>query len=358
MQKIIIIVFFSVFGLKALAQLRAPKYSNEFLSIGVGARALGMSGTQVSFVNDVTSGYWNPAGLLSAKEKYEVSLMHAEYFAGIAKFDYLAFTTAVDSLSHIGVSVIRFGVDDIPDTRYLFNSDGSINYDNITFFSSADYAFLFSYARKFNKLKGLRLGANLKIIHRVAGNFGTAWGFGFDIGLQYNIKNWHFGAVARDITGTFNAWSYNSALLSKVFQATGNVVPENSIEVTLPQLVFGVGKSFTFGKRIGLIAGIDFNSTFDGRRNNNFSDIIKSNLVSVDPKAGLELSYNKMAFLRLGVGNIQKVKNFDKTYRTTFQPNFGLGFKVSKFVIDYALTNIGDKSDALYSNVFSVKAGF
>jgi len=358
MQKFFLIILFSSLTLKMYGQLRAPKYSNEFLAIGVGARALGMSGTQVAIVNDVTSGYWNPAGLIRVKDKYQVSLMHAEYFAGIAKYDYLAFTTAIDSVSKLGVSVIRFGVDDIPNTLNLFNADGSINYDKITFFASADYAFLFSYARKSQRIKGLNFGANLKIIHRVVGNFGTAWGFGFDVGLQYQRRKWQLGAVVKDITGTFNAWSYNSSLLVKTFALTANVVPENSIEVTLPQAILGVGRSFTFGRKFGLIAGIDLNVTFDGRRNNTFSDVIKSNLVSIDPKGGFEVAYNKIAFLRFGVGNIQKIKNFDKTYKTTFQPNFGVGFKLSKFTIDYALTDIGDKAEALYSNVFSIKAGF
>ncbi len=358
MQKIIFIILFSGLTLNIFGQLRAPKYSNEFLAIGVGARALGMSGTQVAIVNDVTSGYWNPAGLIRVKDKYQVSLMHAEYFAGIAKYDYLSFTTAIDSVSKLGVSIIRFGVDDIPNTLNLFNADGSVNYDNITFFSSADYAFLFSYARKSQRIKGLNFGANLKIIHRVAGNFGAAWGFGFDVGLQYQRKNWQLGAVVKDITGTFNAWSYNSSLFVKTYKLTSNVVPDNSIEVTLPQAILGVGRSFTFGSKFGLIAGIDLNVTFDGRRNNTFSDVIKSNLISIDPKGGFEVAYNKIAFLRFGVGNIQKIKNFDKTYKTTFQPNFGIGFKVSKFTIDYALTDIGDKAEALYSNVFSIKAGF
>ena len=66
-------------------QTTAPKYSNEFLNIGVGARALGMSNVQTASVNDVTSAYWNPAGLLNMKSKYEVALMHSEYFAGIAR---------------------------------------------------------------------------------------------------------------------------------------------------------------------------------------------------------------------------------------------------------------------------------
>ncbi len=37
---------------------------------------------------------------------------------------------------------------------------------------------------------------------------------------------------------------------------------------------------------------------------------------------------------------------------------FGLGFKLNKFQIDYALTDIGDRAEALYSHVFSLKASF
>ena len=130
--------------LSSLGQISAPKYSNEFLSIGVGARALGMSNSVVSNVSDGTAAYWNPSGLLSLHDKYEITLMHSEYFAGIANFDYLGFAMPIDTMSHLSFSAIRFGVDDIPDTRFLYDANGAINYDNIRFCSAADYAFIFS----------------------------------------------------------------------------------------------------------------------------------------------------------------------------------------------------------------------
>ncbi|MBO9572986.1 MAG: hypothetical protein J7497_12395, partial [Chitinophagaceae bacterium] len=68
------------------AQFR--KYSNEFLNIGAGARGLAMGSAQVASVNDGSSGYWNPAGLVNVKDNPQLSIMHAEYFAGIGKYDY------------------------------------------------------------------------------------------------------------------------------------------------------------------------------------------------------------------------------------------------------------------------------
>ncbi|MCG8323115.1 MAG: PorV/PorQ family protein [Cytophagales bacterium] len=335
------------------SQAVSPKFSNEFLSIGVGARGLGMSGTQVANVKDVTSGYWNPAGLSGIESKYEFALMHAEYFAGIAKYDYAAFATAIDTSSHLAISVIRFAVDDIPDTRFLYNANGAIDYNNIRFFSSADYAFIFSYAREMGFLPGLNMGANFKVVHRNAGDFANAWGFGLDVGAQLERNGWQFGVMLRDITGTFNAWSHNSELVFDIFTQTGNEIPENSIEITLPKAILGVSRYFQIKEKFGLLASTDLVFSFDGRRN----VILKSDFASMDLNIGMELNYREIVYFRLGVGNIQEVKDFDESTYTSFQPNSGLGVKINNVMIDYALTDIGDQSESLYSHVFSLKVG-
>ncbi len=131
-----------------------PKYSNEFLSVGVGARAFGMSHAVVASTEDVNAGYWNPAGLTALKRDADIGLMHAEYFAGIAKFDYAGFAIRIDEQSVGAFSLIRFGVDDIPNTLELIDNDGNIRYDRISTFSAADYGFLFSYGRD-SKIEGL-----------------------------------------------------------------------------------------------------------------------------------------------------------------------------------------------------------
>ncbi len=142
-----LILMFLIINFPAMPQGITPKYSNEFMNIGIGARGLGMGRAQVSSVKDVTAAYWNPAGLLGIDHQYEFSLMHAEYFAGIAKFDYAAFSTNIEEDNQVAVSLIRFGVDDIPDTRFLYDANGALNYNNIQFFNAADYALLLSYAR-------------------------------------------------------------------------------------------------------------------------------------------------------------------------------------------------------------------
>lgn len=331
---------------------QAPKYSNEFLAIGVGARALSMSNSNIAIVNDVTSGFWNPAGLTKVPSGLQLSLMHSEYFAGIAKYDYGAIAAQIDNKSTAAFSFIRFGVDDIPNTTELIDAQGNIDYDRITTFSAADYAFLLSYARK-SKIEGLNYGANVKVIYRKVGKFANSWGFGLDIGAQYDLKKWHFGAVARDITSTFNAWNYNLDDATKeVFTRTGNEIPKNSVELTLPRLNLGVARSIDFGKKFSALIDLDLDVTFDGKRN----VLIRSNTISIDPHLGMEFGYNDIVFLRGGFGNFQKETKIDGKVRTTFQPNIGVGIVIKKIVaIDYALTDVGNASVALYSNVFSLK---
>lgn len=330
---------------------QAPKYSNEFLSVGIGARALGMSNSVIASSGDATSGYWNPAGLTLMKTDFDVSMMHAEYFAGIAKYDYIGGSMQLDSAQWLGASIIRFGVDDIPNTTDLIDKEGNIDYDRISKFSAADYAFLFSYARK-SQFEGLSYGANVKIIYRNIGKFANAWGFGLDAGAHYSFGKWSAGVLFRDITSTFNAWTFDEKeLIVEVGDTTYNYAPENSLELTVPRLLIGISREFNIYNKFSGLAELGADLTFDGKRH----VLIKSDLVSIDPHLGIEINYNQIAFVRFGLGNFQQVQEFDNKESMTFQPNFGIGIQFKGFCIDYALTDIGDNSLALYSNVFSIR---
>lgn len=345
-----LLVFFSLTPVKA--QSLVPKYSNEFMNIGIGARALSMGGAQVSSVRDVTAAYWNPAGLIGVKHEYEFSLMHAEYFAGIAKFDYAGFTTNIEEDNQIAISLIRFGVDDIPDTRFLYDANGAFNYNNIQFFNAADYALLLSFARDISD--AFKFGINTKIIHRNVGKFAKAWGFGLDIGGIVLLDEWRLGFMLRDITSTFNVWSHNADMLREVYSQTQNEIPINSIELTLPRFIFSVTRDFEVNDEIKLQGVFDLDFTFDGRRNT----ILATNLVTVAPRLGLEASYRNFVYLRAGGSNVQRIRNFDAETSWVWKPSFGLGFFLNeKFHIDYALSDIGGVSQTPYSHVFSIKVG-
>ena len=344
---------FLLFGQGSEGRDDTPKYSNEFLQLGVGARALGMALSATSNVSDATAGYWNPAGLLKLSNNQGV-LMHASYFGGLANYDYGAFSTKYDDDSRMALSVIRFSVDDIPDTRFLFDASGAINYDNIQFFAASDYAFIGSYARKLKWLGGIDAGGNVKIIHRTVGDFSKSWGFGLDFGLQKKISQWELGVMGRDVLGTFNAWSHNVSELESVFAITGNELPESSVEITVPRLIVGASRTFTLSDKISLLSSLDLDFTFDGQRNT----LVSSSLTSIDPHGGLDLGYDNQIFLRLGIGQLQKVEDFEGETSWVMQPTAGLGFNLGEVMIDYALTDAFNAAEGLYSHVFSIKIDF
>jgi hypothetical protein len=341
----------------ATAQFR--KYSNEFLNIGAGARGLAMGSSQVASVSDGTAGYWNPAGLAGIEDHSQINLMHAEYFAGIGKYDYasVAFPTAGNKRT-IGITGLRFAVDDIMNTLFLVEPDGSINYNNIQAFSSADYAFIFSYAQKLKETekKKVNFGLNAKVIHRSVGKFAKAWGFGLDAGLQINLDKWKFGITGRDITTTFNAWSFSFTEKEKeVLYLTNNEIPVKSTELTAPRLVLGIARDFKLGNKLSLLAEANVDVTFDGQRNT----LISADPVSADPKIGLELNINNVFFLRGGINNFQKALSDGDTLNLKkvwiYQPSAGAGFRISQVTIDYAFTNLANQSNPLFTHVFSLK---
>lgn len=356
MHKIILtsLTFFMTFF---AVTLTAQKYSNNFLSIGVGARAQALGGAVVAGSGDVTAGFWNPAGLLSpdASTSMQLGAMHAEWFGGVGQFDYLGVALPTSSANRrIGLSFVRFGVDQIPNTLSLYDDDGTINYNNVREFSEADYAVLLSYAQKLKTKEGnhFTVGGNVKIIRRVIGTFADSWGFGADLSAQYHTGKWRFGALLKDITTTANSWSFNFTEEEKETLAiTGNDIPISSVEVTKPSILLGVGHQFQFGK-IGILPELDLIATTDGQRNT----LISADPISIDPSLGVELNYNKLVFLRAGVSQFQDVKTIDGSTSTVARPSLGVGLKLAAFNIDYAFTTLGggDDTDNAYSHVISL----
>lgn len=320
------------------------------MNIGVDAAALGMANAVVGSTSDVNSTYWNPAGLTHL-EDHQISLMHANYFANIAQYDYIAYASPIDDRSAWGISLIRFGVDDILNTTELIDSQGNIDYNRISLFSTADYGFTFSYARKL-AVPGFQYGVNAKLIRRIIGKFANSWGFGFDVGLQFEKNDWQFGLMLRDITTTYNVWNIDEKEYQKIADAVpgqNQELPE-STEITAPKAQLGLSKKFIIRYDYSLLAAANVNMRFTKT-----NDLISTDLVSVDPAVGFEFGYTDLVFVRAGVGNFQNIQQLDNTEKVGFQPNIGLGFKYKGIQVDYALTDLGNQSAAVYSNIFSVK---
>ena len=158
--------------------------------------------------------------------------------------------------------------------------------------------------------------------------------------------------MLRDITTTYNIWNINEEEFAKIKGAVAGQnqdLPE-STEITAPKAQLGMSKKMIFHYDYSLLVAGNLNMQFTQT-----NDIISTRAVSIDPAIGFDFGYTDLVFLRAGVGNFQNVSQLDRTKAITFQPNIGLGFKYKGIQVDYALTDLGDQSAALYSNIFSVK---
>lgn len=329
-----------------LAQLghgQTAKYSNDFLAIGADARAMAMGQASISQGQQAFSLFYNPGLTADSATKYRANALHAEYFAGAAAYDALAFSLqrAHETFS---VGIIRLGIDDIPNTLNLYDPNGNINYNNISTFSAADYALFLGYGKR---IKSWSVGVSTKLIYRQIGPFAQAFGLGFDVGAVRNLGKYRFGMAIRNATSTFSLWTFNRAALQSGLEKAGNLFPQGSLEIALPSIHGGISRYFQFNSTWSMQAEFAFAILTDGRRN----ELLSTNVGSLVPSLGLEFGYEQRFFARAGIARLGRdpIAN-----QVDFTPSLGAGIRLGAFQVDYAMTQIGDRTEGMFSNILSL----
>jgi len=336
---VITVVLVIVFAGAGQAQ-QIAKYGASFLERGVGARQLGMGGTAVALTHDVTSAYWNVAGL-AGMQYPQIAYMHEERFDGIVSFDYGSAAFPITARSTFGISFFRSGVDDIPNTLSAWDPirDQPLpNPENfITYFSAADYAFFVSYARSISERTSF--GVTGKIIHRSIGSFATAWGYSFDLGGQYQAGRFLFGMNIQDLSTMLLNWSTNQSELSALEETFGDVVPTGVSELVLPVVRMGSGVVIPFLSATNLTLGFDTDVRFDGLR----SYAVNAGDVSFHPKLGAEVSFRDVVAIRLGATDL----THSERDGLQFSPTVGAGLGIRQVQLDYGFGNFAGTSNDL-----------
>ena len=209
-------------------------HAADFLSHGVGARALGMGSVFVSIADDATAAYWNPAGLAQIQTR-AFSAMYSDSFGtaegsflskGLVQYNFANYVQQIEGIGSVGISWIRLGVDDIPRTTFVdvngngflgdfqdknsngIKEDGELYIDRpvvAEFFSNTDNAVLISYARQINQT--IAVGGNLKLLRQSLFEY-SGNGLGIDLGLMLKpLHGLRIGAMLQDATGTHIRWN-------------------------------------------------------------------------------------------------------------------------------------------------------
>ncbi|PJA97251.1 MAG: hypothetical protein CO129_02140 [Ignavibacteriales bacterium CG_4_9_14_3_um_filter_34_10] len=315
--KIFLFVGFCFLSQSISAQTVFAKYAGEFMAIGVGGKALAMGGAQVALVNDVTSGYWNPAGL--AKLDYpQFSLMHEEHFGDLVNYNYAAAALPFGNNMTFALSAIRLGIDGIPDTRNALidartgeiitdinNPFARIDPNKVKEFNNSDWAFYGSFAKR--QSDNFYWGANIKLISRNIAEE-SALGIGFDLGALYMPdERLTLGANIMDVTTTLVAWSTGR---NELITPTAKVGAAYKLDF--------LGGNFS--------PAVDFDIRFENRK---YASNFNVGPVSFDFHGGLEYSYKNLFAIR---GGYNDVKQF----------TLGAGIKLPKLNIDYSFARFSE----------------
>ena len=277
-------------------------HTAEFLSHGVGARALGMGSAFVSIADDATAAYWNPAGLAKV-DNHAFSIMYSDSFGagegnflnkGIVQYNFVNYVHQIEGLGSVGISWIRLGVDDIPLTTFTDTNGNGLDDDYLEldgipgksendgqyfqpptvkgYFSNTDNALLISYARRVSAK--LSVGANFKLLKQSifenAGS-GTGLDFGFMVGP---FVGFHIGGMVEDATGTQVRWDTDAeptftrsprfrfgASYQRILPVIGNITVGADMQTNRKDLVQenkSSGQLFRFGAEYWLLNVVAF----------------------------------------------------------------------------------------------------
>ena len=299
------------------------KYAGEFMATGVGGRALAMGGAFVAVANDVTTAYWNPAGLMHLQYP-EIGLMYENRFGGLVNYNYGGVAWPFGSKYTVALTVTRLGVDDIPDTRKAFvladvNGNGVLDPNErpdpkyITMFNSAVWAAYLSYA--FRSTEDLSFGVNMKLLRWSLAE-GSATGIGFDIGAHYAVTpRFTVGANIQDVTTTLMAWNTGT---NELISPTAKLGGAYAIDF--------LGGTVT--------PALDFDVMAENRKTASTAHL---GPVSFNPRGGLEFAYKNLFAFRAGYSDVQ-----------TF--SFGAGVHFPKLFLDYAFGQNPMGTDAAFKD--------
>jgi hypothetical protein len=179
-SSISLVIALMIISISSFAQkpMRAGTTTANFLEIGFGAAGNAMGDAYVSLANDVSSIYWNPAGL-AQMNRSEVMFVTQPWIVGI-NTTFGAVGIVVPNFGCIGAGIIMMDYGEMDVTTMAYQ-DGTGER-----FTAKDMAISISFAR--NLVEGFSFGASGKIItSSIWHETGTALAFDLGVIIKTNF---------------------------------------------------------------------------------------------------------------------------------------------------------------------------
>lgn len=294
----------------------------QFLKIEVGSRAIGMGGAYVAVANDVSSIYWNPAGLTGVGPNGGVSFVHTEWLAE-TNFDFAA---AVIKAGKVGVFGLSFTSLSMPDmkVRSEFEPEGTGE-----FFSAMDMALGVTYARRLTDR--FSLGFTGKYIRQQIWHM-SASTVAFDVGMLFKT-DFDWLTLGMSISNFGPKMQYTGKDIFVNYDFTQDQFGDSeSIFANLQTDKWDLPLLFRFGLALELLKQEmnQLTAAVEARHPNDNTESISF---------GLEYGFRKRFFLRGGYQSL-----FEEESEKSFTLGTGFLYYISPtipFLLDYAYADWG-----------------
>ena len=338
----IIFTLFMFYNVPSHATTNVGTAGAQFLKIGPGARVDSLGGTFGAIANDVTTIYWNPAGLSQLK-KTSFSDTHTLWIADI-QYNYLAFATPIENVGTLGASVTFLNVPDIEITT-LAKPDGTG-----LMYSAWDSAVSLAYSRQlYEKDSGAKLsfGINTKYIHQQI-HREKATGVALDVGTLYHT-GWRSLRIGMSFSNFGPEMSFSGPDLETGVEEAGDErnaeyqpFPDTTNparKAELKTIEYPLPSNFRLGVAYDLIDS-DANLltiALDGNHPNDNSERLNF---------GMEYWYKRMAAIRAGYKLRLGPDRVDDQEGITLGLGIHLKFSETTLSLDYAFADFGHLQQA------------
>ena len=320
---VMLILFLSVVSVTVQAQdvTKSGTVAASFLKIGIGARATAMGEAFIATANDLSSVYWNPAGLawVSGRQAY---FTHSEWIADL-QHDFAALSLNFENWGTVGVSFITLGAPDQEITT-VEAPEGTGE-----FYTYQDLAFGLSYSRQLTDRFSFGISAKYisESLYRL-----RASAIAFDLGTLYVIPGTAL-RLGMSLTNFGTKMQFAGDNLERQIDVDPSTVAETDRATAflkterwdLP-LNFKIALAYDFhpATNIRLTLGADAVNPNDNRENLNL---------------GAEIGYREVVHLRLGYKGLN-IDNHEGGFSAGGGLDTPLGAKF-RAVVEYAYSELG-----------------
>ncbi|GAB4141756.1 MAG: hypothetical protein Fur0015_11270 [Ignavibacteriales bacterium] len=332
-MKIKILVLSVIFATFALAQgtSKSGTTAAQFLKIGIGPRAIGMGSAFTATANDLSSIYWNPAGL-SSNYSTDAMFNHTNWIADVG-YDFAGFSTNVSGVGTMGafVSVLK-SIDGMM-VRTVESPEGTGER-----FDAGGMSIGLSFARELTD--NFSIGFNAKYIREYIWNE-SATGFALDAGVLYKINVLNELRLGASISNFGTKMKLDGRDLVEVKQV-GEAGQGNLINSVIQIEEWDLPLLFRVGVASDLIKSDAFRLTtaIDAVHPNDHTEYLN---------LGSEFSWNEILFFRVGYNSL-----FEEKTEKGFAGGIGLNYRLIesvKVIFDYAYQDFGRLKNTHYFSI-------